>query len=1433
MSNFLPKDYDAATREFYSSVAKRTRSKRKIYFGVAHGNSCSSGDVEEINTDHGLDETFAPTACRKGKKTAGQSQGNRNEDVNSKEIEIEKIDKAEFRNKRLHSASKKGSSIRQQLRGDSAANFTNPSGVSKNVPFLDIHECSFSRDAGDTSSDEENFEMKNSVGKDETSGTNGLKKGKKVVGQSWGNSLVGASISRDRGRPMKRGRRQSSFMSKDGCKKMSFGNKIGEISSEEIEIERIDEAEFRRKEPPSSSMRGSFAGQGFSEGDSAADCRENARDCENQSEPKEIDEHRNERVGFVERITGSGSGSGNKRTISLYYKAVASSQEDLIDSNGRGHQVSQAIASQTQLKRGILKKQSKVDRIILDSSDELLSPSDSGFDSVDDEDFSMENSDSSDTVYSSCSSKEHYVVDKKSEDHINKKGTVAQHTSKRRDLSGCNNEKEINPRSCKRQVLHEKTSRIYGVGVENERTANMNDDANGEDGLKERASCKRQDTSMQACTHEDFERAERINSIHSKGQSWAGTEREDNASSSTYLPDENEVQEKCDITCVGLQGHTPNEELHVDDEMSDKEEGTKQPTKKIPVTSGKHYNFIRILSDSVLNKGADFDREESDEEAKQEPAPQNTLPLKFRFEDEVPKPVEQSEFEKMVESLFSEADFAQALEEMGSFDYQENDKKIANAHDAKETQQDRCSRGEHAWVLQDEIGLRCKYCPHVEYGPEEVMPPWVEKTYREPDRKISSDTEQLYMFDGLDLASSVVKFTGISSKAQGTVWNIKSGLREGLYKHQQEGFEFLWKNIAGSIDLTELRASDPTGVGGCIISHAPGTGKTRLAIVFLETYLNLFPMCRPMIIAPASMLLTWEEEFRKWEVKFPFHNLGSLEFSGKENKLALKHLSKRKCHDKDAVRWVKVYSWHKGASVLGISYTLYEKLAGEKPLVGEELVKGKGRKKRKRIIVDEETDPLKKILIGKPGLVILDEGHTPRNDRSSIWNTLLKLKTEKCVILSGTPFQNNFAELFNTLRLVRPEIADIVGKESQFAEMITSREKKMRKLSKGPRSSSIADPFDNASIEKLKSAIAPFVHVHKGTILQQSIPGLRDCVILLKPPTLQKSLIERIEGSPSTFEFEHKVALISVHPYLFLHSHSTETEKLEFDQDALEASRLNPNEGVKTRFVMELVRLSIANNEKVLIFSQYIQPLEIIKEQLIAIFNWVDGKQIFTMQGKLDQKQRQTWINLFNDPQSEVKVMLASTKCCSEVLLDVVWNPSVERQAISRAYRLGQKKVVYTYHLMTSGTTEGDKYCRQAEKDRLSELVFSSSSNENEDQKKPAVGIEDKILEEMVDHAKLKDMFVKIVNQPKDTNLIETFGSNIGSGETFYFKVRWDAGSVMDLERFANANWEGWQVDWWCQRLTNNTIIEFRGATNSKLSELDLILIEKNRSDTK
>ncbi|KAI7738620.1 hypothetical protein M8C21_011481, partial [Ambrosia artemisiifolia] len=70
----------------------------------------------------------------------------------------------------------------------------------------------------------------------------------------------------------------------------------------------------------------------------------------------------------------------------------------------------------------------------------------------------------------------------------------------------------------------------------------------------------------------------------------------------------------------------------------------------------------------------------------------------------------------------------------------------------------------------------------------------------------------------------------------------------------------------------------------------------------------------------------------------------------------------------------------------------------------------------------------------------------------------------------------------------------------------------------------------------------------------------------------------------------------------------------------------------------------------------------------------------------------------------------------------------------------------------------GEKYIRQVEKSHLSELVFSSK---NKDSSHPTISStvsKDKILEEMVNHEKLRNMFEKVIYQPKEADLIETFG---------------------------------------------------------------------------
>ncbi|BAT84548.1 hypothetical protein LR48_Vigan03g150700 [Vigna angularis] len=720
------------------------------------------------------------------------------------------------------------------------------------------------------------------------------------------------------------------------------------------------------------------------------------------------------------------------------------------------------------------------------------------------------------------------------------------------------------------------------------------------------------------------------------------------------------------------------------------------------------------------------------------------------------KPVENSEQEEL-DTLWAEMDMLLRAEEIGT--------QVNNmSKEATENEEGPASKCKHDTIFDEQIGIYCRWCGWIETEIKYITPPFVDSE-RYGGRMVSSSEGKTSVLEGGLFDESGDDSEAIWSQNEGTVWDLIPDIKQSLYPHQQEGFEFIWKNLEGSIDLAKLKKVHPCNEGGCIISHAPGTGKTKLTMVFLQSYLQLFPKCLPIIIAPSSILLTWEDELRKWKLGIPFHNLNSAELSGKEELINEVDWSGNQRQNKDAIRMVKLCSWYKEKSILLISYNLYEKLAGATSVGGgggkDKNNKKLGKKKHAKTREYIESG-MGKVLRDYPGLLVLDEGHTPRNHNSYIWKVLSESRTQKRVLLSGTPFQNNFLELYNILCLMKPSFPENIPQE--LKKFCQSRLMQGRKASKEMSWEPVCsgDPAD-VKINQLKVLMNPFVHVHKGSILEKNLPGLRECVLVLKPDILQQETLESIECSQNVLNFEHKLALVSVHPSLFLSCSLSKKEESIIDKDRLEKIRLNPYAGVKTKFLIEFIRLCDALNEKVLVFSQFIDTLNLIKDQLASALNWTVGMEVLYMYGRLEQKQKQTLIYSFNDAKSRAKVLLASIKASSEginligasrvVLLDVVWNPSVERQAICRAYRLGQKKVVFTYHLLAQGTPECTKYRKQAEKNRLSELVFSNKNSESDKLKRSGVMLEDRVLDVMVQHEKLKDMIGECLIQPRKRDL--------------------------------------------------------------------------------
>ncbi|TVU29012.1 hypothetical protein EJB05_20554 [Eragrostis curvula] len=710
----------------------------------------------------------------------------------------------------------------------------------------------------------------------------------------------------------------------------------------------------------------------------------------------------------------------------------------------------------------------------------------------------------------------------------------------------------------------------------------------------------------------------------------------------------------------------------------------------------------------------------------------NTLPLRFSFGDE--DEVDKSDNDKCQEELWG--DFDAALESINTDAHGNEEDDTCNRQKVPPGEAFSCKHGRHEFIIDDQVGVRCKHCNVVELEIRYVLPSMgkyaTERAAANPEVDLLFK-DMLNLFEKNDLLvsnGSEGEFLPCARKT-GSVWDLIPGVKEDMFLHQQDAFEFVWRKLAGSTDVEEIEALRRTAStdigGGCVISHAPGTGKTRLAITFVQSYLELFPQCCPVIIAPRAMLATWEREFKKWNVKLPFHVLNSTEINcsddktirakiDKDGSFARRLLSNKM--DQNYRRLVKLTSWVNGTSIIGVSYSLFRKLANDEGMDG---------------------DNVQKLLLQKPDLLVLDEGHTPRNKKSLIWKVLSQVRTEKRIILSGTVFQNNFEELYNTLYLVRPKDAELLEKNE-------GRDWTSLRLSN----------ITDENIDKIREKLEPVVHYHKGNFLEKSLPGLKETVVILNPLPRQKEIIASMEKTAAmgTLDAEYKISLALVHPSLITSAKLSEREACLVDKALLKSIRWDPSEGVKTRFVVEVIQQCQDLNERVLVFSQYLEPLSLIMGQLKKRFNWTEDREILQMSGNVRVKQREDMMAAFNNMKSEAKVMLASTKACCEgitlvgasrvVLLDVVWNPSVGRQAIGRAYRFGQKKVVYTYNLIADGTKEMDKYSRQAKKEHMSKMLFSNEEQAEECNISPESTFSDKVLEAMTANEDLKDLIVEI-----------------------------------------------------------------------------------------
>ncbi|CAM8916809.1 hypothetical protein QQ045_033143 [Rhodiola kirilowii] len=664
---------------------------------------------------------------------------------------------------------------------------------------------------------------------------------------------------------------------------------------------------------------------------------------------------------------------------------------------------------------------------------------------------------------------------------------------------------------------------------------------------------------------------------------------------------------------------------------------------------------------------------------------------------------------------------------------------------------------EHQFKLDEEIGLLCRLCGYVVDEIKDITPPFVQmhSTGWFPNSKPEDDLENQLPEEevAMKLFRDHVSKDTPSSEGNDTVWALIPEVKDKLHFHQKKAFEFLWRNIAGSL-VPALMDPASQNRGGCVISHTPGAGKTFLIIAFLVSYLKLFPGKRPLVLAPKTTLYTWHKEIIKWKVPipvYPIHNGRTYRMLKQKAVVSsgAPQPSNDVLHVIDCLD--KIRKWHSHPSILIMGYTSFLTLTRE-----------------------DSSYPHRKymceILRQSPGILILDEGHNPRSTKSRLRKALMKVQTDFRVLLSGTLFQNNFGEYFNTLCLARPRFVNEVlteldpkfKRKKQDANKARSlMENRARKFFMEKIANKINSTTPNERIKglnMLKNITNGFIDVYEGG-LSDNLPGLQSYTLLMKTTSMQHQILQKFQKEKNQMkrfplELELLITLAATHPCLIktavcANKYCTDEELAEFERHKRDFTQ-----GSKLKFIVSLVNHCLPRKEKVLIFCHNIAPINFLLEIFEDVYCWRKGKEVLVLQGDLELFERGRVMDKFEEVGGSSKVLLASITACAEgvsltaasrvVMLDSEWNPSKTKQAIARAFRPGQQRVVYVYQLLATNTMEEEKYDRTTWKEWVSNMIFSEELVEDPSRWQ-AEKIEDDLLREIVaeDGASLFHMIMK------------------------------------------------------------------------------------------
>ncbi|PZD72705.1 RNA polymerase-associated protein RapA [Acaryochloris thomasi RCC1774] len=300
---------------------------------------------------------------------------------------------------------------------------------------------------------------------------------------------------------------------------------------------------------------------------------------------------------------------------------------------------------------------------------------------------------------------------------------------------------------------------------------------------------------------------------------------------------------------------------------------------------------------------------------------------------------------------------------------------------------------------------------------------------------------------------------------------------------------------------------------------------------------------------------------------------------------------------------------------------------------------------------------------------VLDEAQAIKNMATKRSQAAMNLQAGFKILTTGTPIENHLGELWNLFRFINP---GLLGSLDRFNQRFATPIEKYQ---------------DHQARHRLKKLIQPFLLRRTKNQVLEELPSRTEITLQVELSqeemalyeALRRDAIAKLTESDSEAGAKHLQVLAEImklrraccNPQLVVPKAPPPSAKLQLFSETL----------------AEL----LANHHKALVFSQFVDHLQILRQYL--------DKQKIAYQyldGSTPAKKRQERVNAFQAGEGDVFLIslkaggtgLNLTAADYVIHMDPWWNPAVEDQASDRAHRIGQQRPVTIYRLVAKGTIE-------------------------------------------------------------------------------------------------------------------------------------------------